>query len=101
MDKNNWNANDYNTFGPIDTLPQTNLNCNSMDPNMLGPLLHGLADLMRAYTEGCRQMFDMGHKLGVEMAQNGCRELIHGDFDPLVMEDLVREQPSMELSEEL
>ena len=34
MDKNNWNANDYNTFGPIDTLPQTNLNCNSMDPNM-------------------------------------------------------------------
>ena len=75
MDKNNWNANDYNTFGPIDTLPQTNLNCNSMDPNMLGPLLHGLADLMRAYTEGCRQMFEMGHQLGGEWPKMdaGCR----------------------------
>ena len=99
MDKNNWNANDYNTFGPIDTLPQTNLNCNSMDPNMLGPLLHGLADLMPAYTEGCRQMFEMGHQLGVEMAQNGCRMPSQEEFNQVLLTAYDEHQPPVELSE--
>ncbi len=100
MDPNNINGNDFNTFNPVSTLSQTGMaDYNNMDPNMLGPLLHGLADLMRAYTEGCRQMFEMGHQLGMEMAQNGCSMPSQEEFDQLFMKAPDEHQPPVELSE--
>lgn len=100
MDQNNWNSNDSNIFNPVSTLSQTGMTGNNnMDPSMLGPLLHGLADLMRAYTEGCRQMFEMGHQLGMEMAQNGCSMSSQEEFDQLFMKAPDEHQPPVELSE--
>ena len=100
MEPNNMNGYNFNTFNSASTLSQTGMaGNNNMDPNMLGPLLHGLADLMRAYTEGCRQMFEMGHQLGVEMAQNGCRMPSQEEFNQVLLTASDEHQPPVELSE--
>lgn len=49
----------------------------------VGDMLHGMAELMRAYVEGCKTMFEMGRSLGMEMANEGdSQHLQNGRLEP-------------------